>query len=145
MHPGLCALKGGNSWRTVKPMMLAAMSEAGWIVIAQAAIAAFVTVAMAWVTKSTARTTAATLLQSDGRQNVSIANLQKVATATHILVNNNMAIQLRENAELRRWKAAQTKDPLHVREAEVAERLYREHQLKQATVDAQADQEKAKL
>jgi hypothetical protein len=63
----------------------------------------------------------------------------KKLTEIHILVNSNMAIQLKTNAELSRWKANHTKDdPNHeefVKQVDRAERLYKEHIDHQAEVD----------
>jgi hypothetical protein len=63
--------------------------------------------------------------------------LAKVAKDTHTLVNNNMGVQLRLNAELSRWKADQTKHPEDAAAADAAERLYAEHVAKQAVVDGE--------
>ncbi len=54
-----------------------------------------------------------------------------VADTTHGLVNSGYTKQLEMVAELSRWKATQTKDPLHIKEAEDAERLLAEHITKQ--------------
>ncbi len=62
--------------------------------------------------------------------------LAVVADVTHGLVNSGYAKQLEMVAELSRWKATQTKDPVHVRAAEDAERALAEHLAKQNIVDA---------
>ncbi len=59
----------------------------------------------------------------------------KIAKDTHTLVNSNMGVQLRLNAELSRWKANQTGLPEDARAADVAERMIREHEAKQRLVD----------
>jgi hypothetical protein len=79
-----------------------------------------------------------TLDQTTAVQSRQLGDLADVAAATHVLVNNNMAVQLKLNAELSRWKAEQTRDPADARAAEAAERLYREHEVKQAAVDRAA-------
>ena len=60
-------------------------------------------------------------------------------TEIHILVNNNMMVQLRLNAELSRWKADHSKnDPdceEYIRAAEAAERALKEHIERQLEVD----------
>jgi len=65
--------------------------------------------------------------------------LDKIAETsdkTHTLVNSNMGVQLKLNAELSRWKADQTKDKSDEAAAIQAEHMFREHEGKQATVDA---------
>ncbi len=59
-----------------------------------------------------------------------------VTRDTHTLVNSNMGEQLKLTAELSRWKADQTGNPEHIRSAELAETKLREHEAKQANVDA---------
>jgi hypothetical protein len=46
-----------------------------------------------------------------------------------------MSVQLKLNAELSRWKAGQTGKPEDAAAATEAERMYDEHQKKQAVVD----------
>jgi len=55
----------------------------------------------------------------------------------HTLVNSASGVTLKLNAELSRWKAVQTNDPEHARDADKAEKLYLEHQRRQAKVDKQ--------
>ncbi len=62
--------------------------------------------------------------------------LASIAHATHVLVNNNMAVQLKLNAELSRWKAGQTGLAADAEAANQAEHLYAMHQLRQGVVDA---------
>jgi dihydrodipicolinate reductase len=64
-----------------------------------------------------------------------MSDLHDVCTATHILVNNNMAIQLALHATTARRLATITKDPTDIKMAEMAERQAQEHAVKQATVD----------
>lgn len=59
----------------------------------------------------------------------------KIAKDTHTLVNSNMGVQLRLNAELSRWKADQTGLAEDARAADVAEQMIREHESKQRLVD----------
>lgn len=59
----------------------------------------------------------------------------KQLRAIHTLVNSATGVQLKLNAELSRWKAVQTNDPDHSIAADKAERLYLEHEEKQAKVD----------
>ncbi len=56
---------------------------------------------------------------------------------THTLVNSAMAAQLRLHAQTARAKADITSDPADVAVADMAERMLREHEAKQATIDAQ--------
>jgi hypothetical protein len=48
----------------------------------------------------------------------------------HDLVNSAMGRQLRINAELARWKANTTKEPIDITAADEAEKLYRQHEEK---------------
>jgi hypothetical protein len=69
---------------------------------------------------------------------VTLANLTTTAVATHALVNSNFAAQLRLNAVVSRRLAEITKNDLDERAADLAEHLLREHEDKQAVVDAAA-------
>ena len=64
----------------------------------------------------------------------------KVTHDTHTLVNSNMGEQLQLGADLSRWKANQTKgtpdEEVNERAAKLAEEKLRDHQVKQAKVDA---------
>jgi Na+-translocating ferredoxin:NAD+ oxidoreductase RnfG subunit len=78
------------------------------------------------------------LAKSEDSTTQKLNGLAKVAKATHTLVNSNMEIELKDNAELKRWKADRTGLPEDIRAAELAEAKYRDHQTKQAEVDIQA-------
>ncbi len=79
-----------------------------------------------------------TILEASGEVNdKKLDNLSKVAKATHVLVNSNMAVQLRLNQAVTRRLADITKDPVDVKAAELAEKMYIEHQGKQREVDEQ--------
>lgn len=54
----------------------------------------------------------------------------------HTLVNSNMGIQLALNAANARWRADKENRPEDIEAAEKAEALLREHETKQAQVDA---------
>jgi len=75
---------------------------------------------------------------SSDKQDEKMIVLSKVADATHILVNNNMAIQLKLNAELSRWKANETKNEADIQAADRAEQSLKEHEMKQNIVDGQS-------
>lgn len=62
--------------------------------------------------------------------------LAKVAKATHTLVNNAMATQLRLNMVVTKQLADETGKPAHLEQARQAELLYQEHMRKQDVVDA---------
>lgn len=64
-----------------------------------------------------------------------LASLAAVTNETHTLVNSNMEVQLKLNAELSRWKADQTGQAKDAEAAEKAEALFKSHQGKQADVD----------
>lgn len=82
-----------------------------------------------------------TVLQmTDAETRIKLNSLVKVADDTHTLVNNNMAIQLRLNAELSKWKADQTKKVEDIEAATMAEKLYTEHEGKQRVVDARKEE-----
>lgn len=73
---------------------------------------------------------------------IRLTEVQRVGVDTHTLVNSNMHVQLKLNAELTRWKANQTGDEADERAAQTAQRMLSEHEAKQAIVDAKADKEK---
>lgn len=77
------------------------------------------------------------LVEKDEKQGVQLDGISKMGERNHVLLNNNMSIQLKSNAELSRWKANQTKDPRDIKAADEAEQLYHEHQGKQMKLDAQ--------
>ncbi len=64
--------------------------------------------------------------------------ITKTTNDTHTLVNNNMGVQLRLNADLSRWKADQSGDPQAIEAAVIARKAYDDHMLKQSNVDMQA-------
>ncbi len=76
------------------------------------------------------------LAASERAQTVKLESLAKVATATHILVNNNMEVELAENLDLRRWKAEMEPTEENHKAVERAERRLAEHRKKQAEVDS---------
>lgn len=94
-------------------MLLAVIGDAVW----QALIAAILAIGMAWISYK-------------------VQAISKSAKATHILVNSNYGIQLRLGAELSRWKASKTKSQADRKAADAAEKLLREHDIKQAILDA---------
>lgn len=86
------------------------------------------------VKDAVAKATAATVDQ--------LATIAATGEKTHTLVNSNMAVQLKLNAELSRWKAEQMKDVGGAEAADAeaaalkAEQMFTEHQGKQILVDA---------
>lgn len=63
--------------------------------------------------------------------------LAKVTDDVHTLVNSNMGVQLRLNAELSRWKADNSKGDKLAEDAAIeAEKAYRDHMAKQHEVDS---------
>lgn len=50
-------------------------------------------------------------------------------------MNSNMGVQLKLNAALSRRMASMTKDVVNMQAADLAGKLLREHEAKQATVD----------
>lgn len=77
----------------------------------------------------------ADLITANATSDAKLDEIQKVGIATHTLANNNMAVQLKLNAELSRWKATATGLAADLTAAETSEKLYREHMAKQAVVD----------
>lgn len=96
-------------------MLLAVVSDSVW----QALIAAILALGLAWI-------------------GYKVQTISKSADSIHTLVNSNMGVQLKLGAELSRWKATQTKNKQDVRAADEAERLWQEHEAKQAIVDSKA-------
>lgn len=95
-------------------MLLAVISDVVW----QALIAAVLALGLAWI-------------------GYKVQTISKSADATHILVNSNMGAQLKLGAELARWKAVKTGQKLDIEAADEAERLWADHEAKQAIVDRQ--------
>jgi hypothetical protein len=125
--------------------MLLAVSDIVW----QALIAAGVTVVLAWIGRRAqiAATSAetkteevkTTLKATNAEVGDKLDGIAKVGEATHVLVNNNMAIQLRLNAVLaRRLADAPGATPADRAAADAADRLLAEHLAKQDRVDATA-------
>lgn len=80
-------------------------------------------------------------LETSTHQHVEkLEEVAQVTKATHTLVNSNMGIQLKMNAELARWKADHTSNPKYEQEALLAEKALEEHLEKQKIVDANKEQ-----
>lgn len=94
-------------------MIILAVSDVVW----QAIIAAVVTLALAWM-------------------NSRLGKIAKTAEKVHTLVNSAMGSQLKLNAVATRRLAILTNSPVDVDAAAVAEKALKEHEAKQATVDA---------
>jgi hypothetical protein len=92
------------------------MSDLVW----QALIAGVVTIALAWI----------------GTRKLN--SIQKTGETVHTLVNSNMGTQLKLNAISLRRLATITNNPVDVDAAMLAEKLLKEHEAKQAVVDASA-------
>ncbi len=75
-----------------------------------------------------------------------MADLKKISVATHTLVNSNMELELIENLELKKWKAAHTTNPSDMLTAnaavENAIRKLDEHRNKQLIVDNKLEENK---
>lgn len=124
------------------------MSDVVW----QALIAAAVTLTLAWMNQRTkdavvktgkeaagkAEEVKTTLEATTTKQAETLEGMAKVGEATHVLVNNNMAIQLKLNAVLARRLAETTKAASDLAAAVTAERLLAEHEAKQTVVDSHA-------
>jgi len=85
--------------------------------------------------KVAAKQVATTLETTVAKQDEKLTSIAKTGRDTHTLVNSNMGVQLRLNAELSRWKANETKLQIDKDAADLAEKLLDEHLAKQATVD----------
>jgi hypothetical protein len=83
-----------------------------------------------------------TLQTNTTATDVKLQSIAATGEKTHTLVNSNMGVQLKLNAVLSRRLADMTKAPLDISVADQAERLLREHEGKQASVDAQQDTKK---
>lgn len=86
--------------------------------------------------------------EASRRDEKNLLEIIRIGEVNHTLLNSDMGVKMKLNAELSRWKAEQVKDPKHpehsrlaeyVHAAELAEKLWREHEFKQASVDARAD------
>lgn len=66
---------------------------------------------------------------------VTTGNTQRMSEAVHTLVNSNMGIQLQLTMAALRRLAVVTKDPSDIVAADEAEKLWHDHQAKQASVD----------
>jgi hypothetical protein len=77
-------------------------------------------------------TLAASTVAADEKMN----SLAKVADATHTLVNSSMSAQLKISAVALRRIAELTKNPEDDAAAKLAEKLDKEHTIKQSVVDA---------
>lgn len=86
------------------------------------------------VAKTLAESTQNTTAQLETTK-AQLTNLTVVASDTHKLVNSAMGRQLFLGAELARWKANQTKNPLDEKAAVAAENELMEHMNKQKLVD----------
>lgn len=64
-----------------------------------------------------------------------IAKLAKVGNAIHTLVNSNMQAQLKISWIALKRLADETRNPTDIQAAEMAEKLYLEHEAKQTIVD----------
>lgn len=93
--------------------------QANYSLIWQALIAAAAAVAVAYIRYQTK----------------TLRKIARVTEQTHILVNSNMGIQLRINAVATRRLSLMTGAADDIEAANLAERLYLEHQTKQAVVD----------
>jgi hypothetical protein len=77
-----------------------------------------------------------TLQESTKNTNDKLKKIADVGVATHTLVNSNMAVQLKLHADTSRRLAILTHDETDMKAADLAEKLVREHEEKQRTVDA---------
>ncbi len=78
---------------------------------------------------------AVTLEASDAKTDHELHEIKATGEKIHTLVNSNMGIQLQLNAKLSRRVADQSQDPADIEVANASERMYQEHQGKQALVD----------
>jgi ribonuclease HII len=78
----------------------------------------------------------ADLHASNAEKNAKLDNIAQLSEKTHALVNSAMGAQLRLTAETARALADVDPASVNVTAANLAERLYREHQVKQAAADA---------
>ncbi len=132
--------------QTVIPPTLPDSALAGSTTLVwQAAIAGFVTLAMAWMSqraKASADKAAVkteevktSLQETTKATDAKLEKIENTANATHVLVNSNMGAQLKISAIALRRLAVNTKDPGDEAAAIVAEKALAEHQGKQDKVD----------
>lgn len=89
-----------------------------------------------------AETVKQTLATTTNVTNGKLDGLKKTTDETKHLVNSDSLVTLKLLAEVSRWKATQTKDPDHLKAAELAEQNVLDHEKKQAELDAETKQSK---
>lgn len=67
-----------------------------------------------------------------------LAAIAATGEKTHTLVNSQMGGVLKLVDELSRWKASREPTPENIKAAELAARMLKEHEVKQAVVDARS-------
>lgn len=76
------------------------------------------------------------LENSNAVADAKLEEIKKVSKETHGLVNSQMGIQLRLNADNSRWRADVSGKEKDIKAAEKAEELLKDHESKQAIEDA---------
>ncbi len=119
-------------------MLFAEISDQAW----NALIAAITGLVLALIQVVTSQRNKTAIDESsrkaDVHADVAASKLEKnteVTEATHVLVNNNFAVQLQAISVLSHRLAVLTRDPLDVEAADTADRLLAEHLAKQSVVD----------
>ena len=79
------------------------------------------------------------LKETTANTDAKLDNIAKVGEAVHTLVNSSMSAQLKISAVALRRIAEMTRHPEDDAAAQLAEKLDREHTVKQAVVDAKAE------
>ena len=79
------------------------------------------------------------LQETTANTDAKLDNIAKVGEAVHTLVNSSMSAQLKISAVALRRIAEMTRHPDDLAAAQLAEKIDREHTVKQATVDAKAE------
>ena len=135
-----------------KGMAILAVTDVVW----QALIAAFVTLALAWMAQRTKKAVEKgaeeskeaagaaagkvedvkqTLDESTTATTAKLSQLEHIATSTHTLVNSNMSAQLKISAVALHRIAELTKHPDDIAAADLAAKNLSEHDAKQRIVD----------
>jgi hypothetical protein len=76
------------------------------------------------------------LAESNANTEVQLSKIEATGEKTHTLVNSNMGVQLKLNAVSTRRLAELTKNAVDAAAADLAEKTLKEHEGKQAIVDA---------
>ena len=108
-------------------------------VLWNALIVAGATLVLSLMTYLTARLTAATTAVNAEATDRKLAEIAETGEKVHVLVNSSMSAQLKISMVALKRIAELTEHPDDMAAAELATKLYNEHQKKQEVVDSEED------